>query len=237
MLGDAFLGILEADDESIWFGSATGVYRYDGKTITDFYNKEGQKKYVVDTQQSVVIWKGSRLLGGWDGTTFHGDDAGKGDVDILKGELLIENRQLVDGAVEVDMNTIEQKFDTPGPHNKLPAFFDVKKFPVSTFAITKVETVNDGKVAGRNGNMTLEGITKMNVTGNLTMEGITKAVTFPAVMHFNNGMDGTVVLNGAMIVDRTDWGIDYGSEMFFDKSGDGTISNDVKLFIKIVAKK
>jgi ligand-binding sensor domain-containing protein len=43
MSGDAFLGILEAEDGSIWFGSATGVYRYDGKTITDFYNKAGQK--------------------------------------------------------------------------------------------------------------------------------------------------------------------------------------------------
>jgi ligand-binding sensor domain-containing protein len=29
-------GILEANDGSIWFGSLYGVYRYDGKTITDF---------------------------------------------------------------------------------------------------------------------------------------------------------------------------------------------------------
>jgi len=39
----AFLGILEANDGSIWFGSPGGVYRYDGKTITDFRSKEGQK--------------------------------------------------------------------------------------------------------------------------------------------------------------------------------------------------
>ena len=38
-----FLGILEANDGSIWFGSCGGVYRYDGKTITDFKSKEGQK--------------------------------------------------------------------------------------------------------------------------------------------------------------------------------------------------
>lgn len=39
-------GILEADDGSIWFGALgpeSGVYRYDGKTITDFKNKKGQK--------------------------------------------------------------------------------------------------------------------------------------------------------------------------------------------------
>ena len=37
------LGLLEANDGSIWFGSYRGVYRYDGKTITDFKSKEGQK--------------------------------------------------------------------------------------------------------------------------------------------------------------------------------------------------
>jgi ligand-binding sensor domain-containing protein len=36
-------GILEANDGSIWFGSGGGLYRYDGKTITDFKGKEGQK--------------------------------------------------------------------------------------------------------------------------------------------------------------------------------------------------
>jgi ligand-binding sensor domain-containing protein len=38
-----FCGVLEANDGSIWFGSFYGVYRYDGKTITDFKSKEGQK--------------------------------------------------------------------------------------------------------------------------------------------------------------------------------------------------
>ena len=42
----ALCGILEANDGSIWFGSLgpmSGVYRYDGKTITDFESKEEQK--------------------------------------------------------------------------------------------------------------------------------------------------------------------------------------------------
>jgi ligand-binding sensor domain-containing protein len=37
------LGILEDAKGNIWFGSGGGVYRYDGKTITDFKSKEGQK--------------------------------------------------------------------------------------------------------------------------------------------------------------------------------------------------
>ncbi|TKC08811.1 YceI family protein [Pedobacter frigoris] len=231
--GNAFYGLLEANDGSIWFGDATGVYRYDGKTITDFYNKAGQKKYIIDTKQSAVVWKGSTLLGGWEGSKFLGDGSQTGDVDILKGELLIDNRHLVGGTVEVDMNTIGNFVDQRSL-NQLPAFFDVKKFPVSTFAITKVETGNtkvpsDGSIRVNYGNI--------KVTGNLTLEGITKAVTFPARMQFKHGMDGTVEMNGTLIIDRTDWSIDYASEKHFDKSGDGTISDDVKLFMKIVAKK
>jgi ligand-binding sensor domain-containing protein len=38
----AFLGLLEANDGSIWFGSGGGVHRYDRKTFTDFRRKEYQ---------------------------------------------------------------------------------------------------------------------------------------------------------------------------------------------------
>lgn len=241
--GKAFYGISEANDGSIWFGDATGVYRYDGKTITDFYNKEGQKKYSIDTKQSVIIWRGSMLLGGWDGSTFLGDGTRIGNVNFLKGELSIESdrrsdRRLVGGAVEVDMTTIEQKLDDQRPRNKLPAFFNVKKFPVSTFVITKVETGNDGTTTvPTDGRIKITTDGNIKITGDLTMEGITKAVTVPAKLYFKDGMDGTVEMNGTLTIDRTDWGIGYGSEKLFLKSGDGTISDEVKLFIKIVAKK
>jgi hypothetical protein len=39
-------GILEANDGSIWIGALgpmSGVYRYDGKTITDFESAAGQQ--------------------------------------------------------------------------------------------------------------------------------------------------------------------------------------------------
>lgn len=38
-----FCGILEASDGSIWFGSLFGVYRYDGKSITDFKSKQAHQ--------------------------------------------------------------------------------------------------------------------------------------------------------------------------------------------------
>ena len=116
-------------------------------------------------------------------------------------------------------------------------FFDVKKFPVSRFIITKVETGNDGNTkVPTDGSIRVTSEGNIKVTGNLTIEGITKAVTFPAQLYFKDGMDGTVEINGTLTLDRTEWGIDSGSEKHFFKSGNA-ISDDVKLFMKIVAKK
>jgi hypothetical protein len=41
--GPALFGILEANDGSIWIGASDGVYRYDGKTLTEFKDREGQE--------------------------------------------------------------------------------------------------------------------------------------------------------------------------------------------------
>lgn len=241
--GKAFFGLLEANDGSIWFGDATGVYRYDGTTITDFYKKGGQKKYSIDPKQSAIVWRGSMLLGGWEGTTFRGDGSRTGNVGLKKGELTIESdrrsdRHLVGGTVEIDMTTIQEAMDDQPIRNKFPSFFDVKKYPLATFVITKVEPENGGNTnVPTDGSIRVTTEGNLNITGNLTIEGITKAVTVRAKMHFKDGMDGTVELNGALTIDRTEWGIDSGSEKYFLKSGDGTISDDVKLFIKIVARK
>jgi polyisoprenoid-binding protein YceI len=98
---------------------------------------QGQK-YTIDTKESVLTWKGSMVF-----------DFDKGDVGyvyISKGELMIEKDSLVGGTVVIDMNTIEygdkEKKNTPVKHLKSPDYFDVEKFPISTFAITKVESVN-----------------------------------------------------------------------------------------------
>jgi ligand-binding sensor domain-containing protein len=62
----AFLGLLEANDGSIWFGSAgpnPGVHRYDGKTVMDFKSKvwlkytSGVRSILEDSKGN--IWFGS----------------------------------------------------------------------------------------------------------------------------------------------------------------------------------
>ncbi len=81
---------------------------------------------------------------------------------------MIENGQLVGGTVEVDMSTIEgddhRSDNNLIKHLKDADFFDVKKFPFSTIAITRVASIN---------------VEDKEITGNLTIKGITHPVTFP----------------------------------------------------------
>ena len=170
------------------------------------------EKYIkIDTKESVVAWKGSSVEG-----------AHTGYVYISKGELMIENGQLMGGTVEVDMSTIEgddhRSDNNLIKHLKDPDFFDVKKFPISTIAITKVASIN-----GEN----------KNVTGNLTIKGITHPVTFPAKMEVK---DGIVKANGKLVIDRTLWDVRYNSGKFYDNLADKTISDSIEFQIKIIAK-
>jgi polyisoprenoid-binding protein YceI len=173
----------------------------------------GDEKYlVIDTAQSVVKWKGTNSFG-----------AHTGYVYISKGELQLENDQLVGGTAEVDMNTLEdEKYGRNNGlinHLKSPDFFDVKNFPTATISITEVAPVNAETI---------------KITGNLTIKGVTRPVTFPAQLAIK---DGVVTVNGKLVIDRTDWGIRYKSGKFLENLANETISDSIEFDIKIVAKK
>lgn len=172
------------------------------------------QKYSIDTKESVVTWKGSMLIG---------SNSHTGYVYISKGELMIENGQLMGGTAEVNMNTIEDNKHGSNnglvKHLKSPDFFDVEKFPISAIIITKVESTNNED---------------KKVTGNLTIKGITHPVTFPAKI---NVEDGIVQMDGKLVIDRTQWDVRYNSGKFYYNLADETISDSVEFNIKIVAKK
>ena len=115
------------------------------------------EKYIIDTKETVLTWEGSMVFGF--------EEEHKGYVYVSKGELNIYNDQLVGGAADIDMNTMEygdkENKNTPIKHLKSPDYFDVEKFPASTFSITRVAYEVRGNI---------------KVTGDLTIKGVTNAV-------------------------------------------------------------
>jgi hypothetical protein len=101
-------------------------------------------------------------------------------------------------------------------------FFNTKSFPSSSFEITKAtQLLND-----ENANYI--------INGNLTIKDVTKQVSFKAQVNENDGMIS--VTTPQFTIDRTEWGIKYGSSTFFDDLKDKAIGNDIGFQINLVAK-
>jgi len=191
-----------------------GAVKEGNKSATANSAASGEK-YSIDITESVVTWEGSMVF-----------DFGKehiGYIHLSKGDFIIDKGKLVGGEVEIDMNSMEFKDkedkNPPIKHLKSPDYFDVEKFPIATFVITKVDSVVRDNI---------------KVTGDLTIKGVTNAVTFPAQIEVK---DGVVNANGKIVIDRTEWGIRYKSGKFYDNLADQAVSDEISLQMKVVAKK
>jgi len=177
------------------------------------------KSLVVSTADSKVNWLGKKVTGQHNGT-----------INVLKGEVMVDNGKVTGGKVEIDMKTIICLDLTDAESNaKLVKhlssadFFEADKFPTSKLEIVKVEELKDATKPNVNS----------TVTANLTMKDVTKSITFPAEIKIDNGV---LTAKADFDVDRTDWNIKYGSGKFFDNLGDKMINDKFNLNLTIVAK-
>lgn len=115
----------------------------------------------------------------------------------------------------VQTDSLESDSEKLTGHLKAPDFFDVEKFPTSTFQSTAI-------VEKAAGDSTHE------ITGNLTLHGVTKAITFPAkVTTADDGVTG----KAEFTINRKDFGIVYPGKP------DDLIKDDVLLKITLVFPK
>jgi polyisoprenoid-binding protein YceI len=179
-------------------------------------------KLKVDPAASEVRWEGSKKVV---------NKAHNGTVNIQSGEIVLAGEQITGGTITLDMKSITDKDLESSPkdkaklegHLKSPDFFDVEKYPTATFTITSAKPVKDSK----------DGLTH-EVVGDLAMKGKTHPVTIPVTITRNGD---TAEAKGKAVVDRSKYDVRYGSGKFFDNLGDKVINDEIKLDLKIVAKK
>lgn len=171
-------------------------------------------KFVVNTSQSTLNWKGEKVTGEHSGT-----------VQIAGGELTVVNDQFKAGTFTINMSSITvTDIKDPGTNAKLLGhlksddFFSTAKYPTSTFEATSIAP------AGQAGNYL--------VKGNLTIKGITQAIEFPASIVINGK---NLMATATIKVDRTKFDIRYGSKSFFQSIGDKAIYDDFTIDVKLVA--
>ncbi|MEI6866145.1 YceI family protein [Flavicella sp.] len=161
----------------------------------------------IKTRESKVSWIGKKEIG-----SDH-----QGTINIKSGFLEFKKDQLVGGEISIDMSSItvtslegngKKKLEN---HLKTDDFFGTDNFKTSNLIFTKV--------TGDNG--------QYNITGDFTIKGITKSITFDL-----NITGSTATAN--LEIDRTIYGIKYGSSSFFDDLKDKAIKNNFELNVKLV---
>lgn len=174
--------------------------------------------FKVDTSKSSVDWKGSKVLV----KTVH-----NGQLSIKEGALEIKDNKLVGGKIIVDINSLTNKDLESNPeyhakllkHLKSDDFFNAEKFPTSSLVIKSVEN---------------KSATEVILKGDLTIRDQTQPIEVPAKVK----IEKTSATGEATIkLDRTKWGLKYGSGQFFKDLGDKVISDEFELAVKIEAKK
>jgi polyisoprenoid-binding protein YceI len=98
---------------------------------------------------------------------------------------------------QIDMDSTTTGAEKLTGHLKSPDFFDVAKFPKSTFESTGISSgSSDAKAKDAT----------HTVTGNLTLHGVTKSIQFPAKLTVT---PETATLNSEFSLNRKDFGVNY----------------------------
>jgi polyisoprenoid-binding protein YceI len=163
----------------------------------------------VNSEKSTINWLGKKIGGQHEGL-----------IKLKSGVLEEKGGEIVSGSFVIDMTSLTNTDLTDSDYNqklvghlKSDDFFGVEKFPTATLNITKATKFSNGKAS---------------VTGNLTIKGKTEPITFDFVKKENN-------YTAKIEVDRSKFGVKYGSTSFFDSLGDKAIDDifilDIKLLI------
>jgi len=178
------------------------------------------RAYWLDTSASVLEWTGRNINNRHYGRIPFRD----GGFEIVEGELRQGELTLdMTGISNLDLQdeTYRRMLET---HLKSEDFFAVDRFPVATIVASGWK-----KMAGAT-----PGTPNYMVQGALTMKGVTRQVSLPATVAPQE--DGSLKVQAAFDIDRTDWNITYGSGKLFEKLGMHLVHDRVDIELFIVAR-
>jgi polyisoprenoid-binding protein YceI len=184
--------------------------------------------FEVNNSKSTLEWEGYKPTGQHNGT-----------VDIVSGNLMMKDGNLVGGEFVMDLTSITVlDLTDPGmnakltDHLKSADFFEVETYPEARFEITSVKPF-DGMAD--NAEMEKGDLkTTHTITGNLIVKGISKSITFNAMVNAKEG--NFKAKTNMFFLDRTEWNVQYKSKKIFSNLKDNFINDEMGIRIKLVAE-
>ena len=175
--------------------------------------------FKLQPQLSTLGWAGKAVTHGHEGT-----------MQFAAGELTAANGQVSGGTVTVDMKTMKATdIKDAESHAKFVGhmsngdFFMSDKYPTATFKIVSVTPIKGAAAEANNA----------TISGDMTIRDVTQRISFPAKVGVKNGV---AAASGSVAIDRTKFGLKYGSKSFFDSLGDKAINDEFLLSFNVIAK-
>lgn len=178
--------------------------------------KDGAVTYNIT--EGVVNWTGKKAQG----------DSHTGTISVEKGELLINQGQIINGKITLDMNSIAvndikdagERRDLES-HLKDTDFFEAEKFPKAVFTINQVLPSNSPAY-------------NWLIVGDLNMKGKSNPVNIPVTITMQG--DKLVAVSPTFPINRTQWGVNFRSGLLGTVK-DKLIEDVVLLTLSLQAKK
>jgi len=176
-----------------------------------------ETRYVALPAESTVWWTG-RNTSGWH----------HGTVGIKEGTLIRDGEGLR-GLFTLSMDSIANT-DLAGTdlqvvledHLKSDDFFFISHFPTCTVEITEMLPVRDAPAT----------LPNFRVKAVMTLRGLARDIAFDASLRPLN--DGRIVLMANLDLDRTMWGVVYGSARFFKYLGYHMVYDMISVDLRVV---
>lgn len=168
--------------------------------------------YKINTEKSTVGWKAAKVSG-----------EHFGSVSVAQGSMEVKNELIADAEIVMNMTTITvedmegEYADKLRGHLNSEDFFAVEQFPTAVFNLSGLKYVDGQYVA----------------SGSMQIKDTTGPVSFPVTLTNDNG---SVIISGTATIDRTKYGIKYGSGQFFQDLGDKMIYDEFELKFTLFAE-
>lgn len=177
-------------------------------------NSAKEKSFRINTGESRIEWVGKKIAGQHSGTL----NLKEGIIGVLVNKITAINVSMDMNSIAcTDLNDANWNQKLVG-HLKSDDFFGTEKYPESQFVATGIHVDKSAST--------------YTVTGVLTIKGISNEITFPAKIAVNKDK---ITATGTAVVDRTKYGIKYGSGSFFSNLGDKAIQDNFEITFNLVA--
>ena len=168
---------------------------------------------IID-DQSTIKWKGSKSNG-----SYH-----DGLISIEKGFINVSNNIIIDGEININMNSITctdiknlESNQYLINHLKNDDFFSVSDYPISYLKILSINHQNDNNYL---------------VQADLKIKDQTHPIEFFANIQINND---AAIATGKIEIDRSKYNIKYKSKSWYPDLGDRFINDIFELYFNLVA--